>query len=288
MQVRLAIGLICWVRLVVMALPAGGDGSCNCVCGVNGRSNRIVGGAEAPAHEYPWLAGLFRQGKLYCGASVLTKNYVITAAHCVNSFEPNEIRVYLGGHNISKDYTELRRVKRIIDHESFDIFTFNNDVALLELDKPLRYGPTIQPICLPDGSVRDFTGSLGIVAGWGRIEEKLPPSKTLRSVVVPIWSQQQCLDAGYSSKKISENMMCAGFHDGKKDACQGDSGGPMHKMGNSGSMEVIGVVSWGRGCARPNLPGIYTRIVNYLPWIHEKLSGECMCVPKNVAARSFA
>lgn len=153
----------------------------------------------------------------------------------------------------------------------------------------------------------DFTGSLGIVAGWGRVEERRPPSKTLRRVVVPIWSQQQCLEAGYGSKKISDNMMCAGYHDGKKDACQvsiqvfserrmlfnhtvfirqGDSGGPMHKMGNAGSMEVIGVVSWGRGCARPNLPGIYTRIVNYLPWIHEKLGGECMCVPKDVAARS--
>ncbi|XP_062538139.1 uncharacterized protein LOC134206439 [Armigeres subalbatus] len=228
--------------------------ACWCICGVNGRSNRIVGGEETNAHEYPWLAGLFRQGKLYCGASVLTKNYLITAAHCVNSFEPNEIRIYLGGHNIAKDYTELRRVKRIVDHEDFDIFTFNNDIALLELDKPLRYGPTIQPACLPDGGEHDFTGSLGIVAGWGRIEERLPPSKTLRSVMVPIWSQQQCLEAGYGSKKISENMMCAGYHDGKKDACQGDSGGPMHKMGNAGSMEVIGVVSWGRGCARPNLP----------------------------------
>uniref|UniRef100_A0A182LYV2 Vitamin K-dependent protein C n=1 Tax=Anopheles culicifacies TaxID=139723 RepID=A0A182LYV2_9DIPT len=194
-------------------------------------------------------------------------------------------RVYLGGHNIAKDYTELRRVKRIMDHEDFDIFTFNNDLALLELDKPLRYGPTIQPACLPDGSVLDFTGSIGVVAGWGRVEEKRAPSKTLRSVEVPIWSQEQCLDAGYGSKKISANMMCAGYHDGQKDACQGDSGGPMHKMGLFGSMEVIGVVSWGRGCARPNLPGIYTRIVNYLPWIHEKLANECLCPPKDIARR---
>ncbi|XP_053667771.1 transmembrane protease serine 9-like [Anopheles marshallii] len=255
------------------------------VCGVGGRTNRIVGGAETTAHQFPWLAGLFRQGKLYCGASVVSRNFLVTAAHCVNSFEPSEIRVYLGGHNIAKDYTELRRVKQIIDHEDFDIFTFNNDIALLELDKPLRYGPTIQPACLPDGSIMDFTGSIGVVAGWGRIEEKRAPSKTLRSVEVPIWSQEQCLDAGYGSKKISANMMCAGYHDGQKDACQGDSGGPMHKMGLFGSMEVIGVVSWGRGCARPNLPGIYTRIVNYLPWIHEKLADECICPPKDIARR---
>lgn len=69
-------------------------------------------------------------------------------------------QVYLGGHNIAKDYTELRRVKRIVDHEDFDIFTFNNDIALLELDKPLRYGPTIQPACLPDGSNHFFVYSV--------------------------------------------------------------------------------------------------------------------------------
>ncbi|XP_055596434.1 trypsin 3A1-like [Uranotaenia lowii] len=281
----LVIGVISFLRLG-QTVAASGNSSCDCVCGINGRSNRIVGGVESEAHEYPWLAGLFRQGKLYCGASVVTKNYLITAAHCVNSFEPSEIRVYLGGHNIAKDYTELRRIKRIVDHEDFDIFTFNNDIALLELDKPLRYGPTIQPACLPDGNTLDFAGSLAIVAGWGRVEEQRPPSKTLRSVVVPIWTQQQCLESGYGSKKITDNMMCAGFHDGKKDACQGDSGGPMHKMGNAGSMEVIGVVSWGRGCARPNLPGIYTRIVNYLPWIMQKLDGECVCVPRDVAARN--
>lgn len=69
---------------------------------------------------------------------------------------------------------------------------------------------------------RDHAGSLGIVAGWGNIEEKLPASETLRSVAVPIWSHQECLDAGYGSHKISENMMCAGFYEGKKDACQVD------------------------------------------------------------------
>ncbi|XP_001237553.4 transmembrane protease serine 9 [Anopheles gambiae] len=284
----MAIWVLMLTTLAVPLLAApvyNSSESCDCVCGVGGRTNRIVGGSEAAAHQFPWLAGLFRQGKLYCGASVVSRNFLVTAAHCVNSFEASEIRVYLGGHNIAKDYTELRRVKRIIDHEDFDIFTFNNDIALLELDKPLRYGPTIQPACLPDGSVMDFTGTIGVVAGWGRVEEKRAPSKTLRSVEVPIWSQEQCLDAGYGSKKISANMMCAGYHDGQKDACQGDSGGPMHKMGLFGSMEVIGVVSWGRGCARPNLPGIYTRIVNYLPWIHEKLANECLCPPKDVARR---
>ena len=121
------------------------------VCGVTGRKNRIVGGEEAQANQYPWLAGLFRQGKNYCGASLISNRYLITASHCVNGFDKDEIRVYLGGHVIAKDYTEIRRIKRIIEHEDFDILTFNNDIALLELDKPVKFGPTIQPACLPDG-----------------------------------------------------------------------------------------------------------------------------------------
>lgn len=108
----------------------------------------------------------------------------------------------------------------MIPHENFDIFTFNNDIAILEMDHPLKFGPYIQPACLPDRNLDDLAGSLTVVAGWGRTDEKLPPSDVLRSVVVPIWSQDQCLNAGYGKKRITDNMMCAGYHDGKKDACQ--------------------------------------------------------------------
>lgn len=81
----------------------------------------------------------------------------MTAAHCVNGIEAQEIRVYLGGHNITQDYTDVRRVRTIHAHENFDIITFDNDIALLQLDRPVRFGPTVQPGCLPDGSVTDYS-----------------------------------------------------------------------------------------------------------------------------------
>lgn len=121
------------------------------VCGVQGRTNRIVGGKVTTPNDQPWMAGLWRQGKFYCGATVISSKYLITAAHCVYTFDPREIRVYLGGHDIANDYTEIRRIKTTQEHDYYDGVSFNNDIALIELDKPIKFGPRVQPACLPDG-----------------------------------------------------------------------------------------------------------------------------------------
>lgn len=143
-------------------------------------------------------------------------NY-IQASHCVSNFLPHEIRAFVGGHNISRDYTEIKRIRKIIVHEDFDIFTFNNDIALLELETPVFYNSRVAPACLPNGDQLDFTDQLCVVAGWGRQSERLPTSQTLRSVVVPVWSQEECLMAGYGSTRITENMMCGGYPEGERD-----------------------------------------------------------------------
>lgn len=130
------------------------------------------------------------------------------------------MQIYLGGHNITKDYSEIRRIKTISEHERFDIISFDNDIAVLELDRAVNFGSTVQPVCLPSGEVADFSGSMGIIAGWGRLGETKPTSSILRSLLVPVWSHSQCQQSGYGVKRITDNMMCAGFHDGGKDACQ--------------------------------------------------------------------
>lgn len=203
-----------------LAKPTAKIRSCNCVCGVRGRKDRIVGGAEAQPHDFPWIVGLFRQNKLYCGATLISENYVLTAAHCVDGMSASEIRVFMGGHNITKDYTEVRRVRKIIQHEQFNIFTFNNDIALIKLSKPVKFGAKVQPACLPDGSQTDFSGGLAVISGWGRTAEKKSPSSVLRTVVVPVWSRKQCGETPYGPTRITENMICSGYTDGGKDACQ--------------------------------------------------------------------
>lgn len=190
------------------------------VCGVRGRGNRIVGGIETAANEYPWIVGMSRQGKLTCGASLISHNFVMTAAHCVYGVDAKELRIYLGGHNITRDYTEQRRVRTIHRHELFDIYTYDNDIAILELDRAVQFGPKVQPGCLPDPTHAVYDGSTTVVAGWGRVGEGKPTSPVLRSLVMPVWSDEQCGESGYGRDRITANMMCAGYHDGQKDACQ--------------------------------------------------------------------
>lgn len=192
------------------------------VCGVRGRNSRIVGGNVTKPNEYPWVVGLWREDiqRIYCGAAVISDKHVITAAHCVNSFQRASLRVYLGGHNITKDYTQIRRVQKVHQHEYFDIVTFDNDIAILELDQPIKFGPKIQPACLPDTQFEDYSTKLALIAGWGRTGEREPTTSDLRSVIVPIWSQEKCGESGYGKKRLTGNMMCAGYPEGMKDACQ--------------------------------------------------------------------
>lgn len=127
----------------------------------------------------------------------------------------------MGGHNITQDFTDTRRVSIIHTHENFDIFTYDNDIALLKLESPVKFGPKVQPGCLPSINVpNNYAGAMTIIAGWGRLGEGQKTSPLLRSLIVPVWSQEQCYDSDYGMKRISDNMMCAGYHDGVRDACQ--------------------------------------------------------------------
>ncbi|KAF5299444.1 hypothetical protein FQR65_LT01024 [Abscondita terminalis] len=224
---------------------------CNCVCGMSNRQIRVVGGNVTKVNEFPWLAGLSKNGEFLCGATVLTRRHLLTAAHCVSGLDYRSMSIALGDHD-RKDKDrfkniQVRRIKNVFAHKLFDKATYNNDIAILEIDTPLFFDARIQPACLPSSALTDYTGQFAVVAGWGRTGEKEEVSTILKKVVVPF-----------------ENMFCAGFEEGKIDACQGDSGGPLHVKNQGGVMDVVGVVSWGRGCARPGLPGIYTKLVNYL------------------------
>lgn len=139
-------------------------------------------------------------------------------------YSPRDLTVVLADHDRdSKDRFSkviVKGLKSIKEHEAFDAFSYNNDIAVLELDEPVEFNSGIQTVCLPTSGVEDYSGKTAVVAGWGKLGEKQNPSRILRKVAVPVWSREECYKSGYGEKKISENMFCAGYPEGKRDACQ--------------------------------------------------------------------
>ncbi|XP_011497935.1 PREDICTED: trypsin-1-like [Ceratosolen solmsi marchali] len=250
--------------------------NCTCDCGLSNQENRIVGGRPTEPNKYPWLARLVYDGKFHCGASLLTNDYVITAAHCLRKLKRSKIRIILGDHDqfvTSDGQAIMRAVAAVIRHRNFDTESYNHDVALLKLRRPVIFSKTIRPVCLPrPGS--DPAGKRGTVVGWGRTKEGGMLAGIVQEVAVPVLTLDQCRKMKYRANRITENMICAG--NGSQDSCQGDSGGPL-LVDEGGRLEIAGIVSWGVGCGRPGYPGVYTRVTRYLNWIHINMKETCLC-----------
>ncbi|XP_017001849.3 serine protease filzig [Drosophila takahashii] len=249
-------------------------------CGVRPhvKSGRIVGGKGSTFGAFPWQVlvrestwlGLFTKNK--CGGVLITSRYVITAAHCQPGFLASLVAV-MGEFDISGDLESKRsvtkNVKRVIVHRQYDPATFENDLALLELDSPVQFDTHIVPICMPN-DVADFTGRMATVTGWGRLKYGGGVPSVLQEVQVPIIENSVCQEmfhtAGHN-KKILTSFLCAGYANGQKDSCEGDSGGPLVLQRPDGRYELAGTVSHGIKCAAPYLPGVYMRTTFYKPWL---------------------
>nr|ATU82938.1 secreted S1 protease protein [Pristhesancus plagipennis] len=261
--------------------------NCNCICGIGDRQHRIIGGKQADAHEFPWIATLSLNGTFYCGASLITRRHLLTAAHCLYGKRFTDINVGLGEHDRGTKHepgaVKQLKLRRATMHEGFSLSKIQHDIAIIELMNPIEpTGPYVRTVCLPIPGDITYSGMDGVVAGWGREKENGPTAMKLRKVTIPLLSREECANGyGYCPKKILETNFCAGLPKGKKDACQGDSGGPMHlnRTGRINYMELIGIVSWGRGCGRPNYPGVYTRVDKYTSWIDRQIGNECTCPP---------
>ncbi|KAK3864809.1 hypothetical protein Pcinc_029525 [Petrolisthes cinctipes] len=237
---------------------------------------RIVGGFLTNPGEYPWIVSILRREAIpnqYCGGALISSFHVLTAAHCIASFNQNDIWVRVGEHNFNRTDESLHvnhRVSRFLVHPEFQNRNFNNDIALLTLAQPVRYGQYVRPICLPQEEEL-LENKMATVAGWGAVQYNGPISAILRQVHLPVWSNTNC-DQAYR-QPIMDSMVCAGFPAGGKDACQDDSGGPLMIQGESGKgpWQVVGLVSFGTRCAEPGIPGVYTRVTSFLRWVAENV-----------------
>ncbi|XP_053698576.1 trypsin-1-like [Sabethes cyaneus] len=254
-----------------------------CKCGRTNQVTRIVGGTETRVNQYPWMVILQYGTTFYCGGSLISDRHVLTAAHCVHGFNPAKISAVLLDHDRSSS-TETEtitcKVERVIKHNGYNPSNYNSDIAILKLDRVLNFDQKLRPVCLPSPK-KTFTGYEGIVTGWGATKENGQIAVNLQEVSVPIMSNADCRKSGYGEKRITDNMLCAGLPDGKKDSCQGDSGGPLHVINKDYPAEQIhqnaGIVSWGEGCAKPNYPGVYTRVNRFRTWIMTNTMDACYC-----------
>lgn len=238
----------------------------------------IVGGGPAQLGAWPWQVSLritTQQGSFLCGATLVSDQWVLTAAHCIedatgNTISPGNITVRAG--SLQKDSGGVvAGVSRVIKHHAYESATTDNDIALLRLSSPLPLSSTIRPIAPLSASQEQqlaATTTLATVTGWGTTGPGGSVSAVLMQAQVPLISSSDCANqSAYSSSQLSSNMICAGYPQGGKDSCQGDSGGPLVVSNGQGGHVLAGIVSWGEGCAAPDYPGVYTRVANYQPWL---------------------
>ncbi|KAI0238838.1 Plasminogen [Lamellibrachia satsuma] len=187
---------------------------------------RIIGGIGVTPHSWPWMVSLRTQGTInHCGATLLHPRWVVLAAHCVKQqWSLSQLKLVFGKHNTSASEAGEKTiaVKTRIIHENYNSATENFDIALLELKEAVVYTSHIQPVCLPKDDVVD--GTFCIATGWGTtVPNMYKDPEILHQVVLPIISRSVCQRPDWLGSRITENMLCAGYTQGGKDACQVNS-----------------------------------------------------------------
>ncbi|XP_034362077.1 serine protease 27 isoform X2 [Arvicanthis niloticus] len=242
--------------------------------------NRMVGGEDALEGEWPWQVSIQRNGVHFCGGSLIAPTWVLTAAHCFsNTSDISIYQVLLGALKLQQPgpHALYVPVKQVKSNPQYQGMASSADVALVELQVPVTFTNYILPVCLPDSSVVFESGMNCWVTGWGSPSEqdRLPNPRVLQKLAVPIIDTAKCnllyskdVESEFQLKTIKDDMLCAGYAEGKRDACKGDSGGPLVCLVDQSWVQA-GVISWGEGCARRNRPGVYIRVTSHHKWIHQ-------------------
>ncbi|XP_050084936.1 trypsin-1-like [Anopheles aquasalis] len=225
--------------------------------------NRIVGGFAIDISEAPYQVSLQHRGSHNCGGSIIASKWVLTAAHCTAGASPSSLAVRYGSSEHAAGGT-LVPVARVVSHPKYDGSTISYDFSLLELEEAIHFSDKAQSVDMPEQNEPVEDATLCKVSGWGNTQNWSESTKLLRAANVPTVNQSECQEAYADFGGITDTMLCAGYKNGGKDACQGDSGGPLYA-----NQKLVGVVSWGYGCAKAGYPGVYARVASVRDWIRQ-------------------
>ncbi|CAH6792909.1 Ovch2 [Phodopus roborovskii] len=254
--------------------------------------SRIVGGSQVTKGSYPWQVSLKQKQRHVCGGTIVSSQWVITAAHCMaNRNIALTLNVTAGEHDLSQAEPEEQTlaIETIIIHPQFSTRKpMNYDIALLKMVGTFQFGQFVRPVCLPEPGEHFKPGFVCTTAGWGRLTEGGSLPQVLQQVNLPILTQEECEAALLTLRNpvTGKTFLCTGSPDGGRDACQGDSGGSLMCQNRKGAWTLAGVTSWGLGCGRgwrnnsrkkeQGSPGIFTDLSRVLPWIHEHIQTALM------------
>lgn len=230
-------------------------------------NERIVGGNNTTIRTHPYIVSLRRNREHVCGASIISRTRALTAAHCIYpNGAPSQYSIMAGSTlRVGDANQQLRTMNRVLSHPRYSEAGIFNDIGILYWEQPLTLGVTVRAIRLARQNSPPPYGRNCNVTGWGRLRENGPFADILQVVTIPLVTNEVCNRAYHG--QITPDKLCAGgLPQGGRDSCQTDSGGPLTVNGVQ-----LGVVSYGDGCARPRIPGVYARVAFFNNWIRENL-----------------
>ena len=236
---------------------------------------KILGGTVAEQGDWGWTVSLYRNdNRNFCGAILINSQYILTAAHCFDSWSStlpsSGVQIHFGLHNRKsmESWVQTRKAAKLFCHEKWNGGTSVNDIALIALDEPVVFNYKVVPACIDETQKIDVSNKVAWVTSWGAKLLQGPPTSLKYQVSMNMFTDRFCRSK-YGSRFNSLVMICGGESSANSGPCQGDSGGPLvYNNPNDGLWYVFGIVSWGIGCGQG---AVYTRVSNYIDWINQKI-----------------
>uniref|UniRef100_A0A672UPP6 Peptidase S1 domain-containing protein n=1 Tax=Strigops habroptila TaxID=2489341 RepID=A0A672UPP6_STRHB len=231
-------------------------------------SLRIVGGlSSAETGDWPWQASLQYNNIHRCGATLISNTWLVSAAHSDTSLEYFIEKLKTRQNWQLRPPSLKRSIKTIIIHEMYQYPEHDYDIALVQLSKRVEFTSSVHRVCLPEPSQTFLYNTYAVITGWGALTNDGPAPNGLQEATVKLIDSKTCNRKEVYDGDITPRMLCAGYLEGGVDACQGDSGGPLVTPDSRLMWYLVGIVSWGDECAKPNKPGVYTRVTYFREWI---------------------